>query len=74
MDEQRLSAFAASHPRLLGFGLPVGVAVLIFLAEGGFGAGWGNVLAAGILAISLWLGMRLVLSFLGSLPRDIAPR
>jgi hypothetical protein len=72
LDERRLAAFAAGHPRALGLGLPVGVAVLIFLVERGFGAGWGNVLAGGILAISLWLGMKLVLSFLGSVPRDIA--
>jgi hypothetical protein len=49
-------------------------AAVTFLLMGGYGAGWGNLLAAAVLALSLWLGMRLVLGFLGSVPRDIESR
>ncbi len=74
LDEQRLATFAASHRQLLGIGVPLGVALAIFLVEGGFAAGWGNIVAAAVLAISLWLGMRIILYFLGSVPRDLPER
>ena len=74
MDEQRLSAFARRHRQALGIGLPVVVAMLIFVLEGGVGAGWGNFLAAAVLASALWLGMKIVLYFLASVPRDIRER
>lgn len=72
--EQQMAAHAARHPRLLGLGVPLGTALGVFVFEGGFGAGWGNILAAAVLAFSLWLGMKIVLYFLGSVPRDIPQR
>jgi hypothetical protein len=74
MDEQRLAAYADGHRRALGVGLPLGAALVTFVLMGGFGAGWGNLLAAGVLAISISIGMKLILDFLASVPRDTPQR
>ena len=74
MDEERLAAYAALHRQALGMGVPLATALVAFVLFGGIGAGWGNGLAAGVLAVAVWLGMKLTLDFLASVPRDTPQR
>jgi hypothetical protein len=76
MDESNLAGYATRHRQALSLGVPLMGAPVTFFLFGGLGAGWGNVLAAGVLAVALWIGMRLVLYWLtlGTASHDIPAR